>query len=214
MNDVTDVFPVILEELRGTTTKTKAADGIGISRVALGYYESGERRPDIEVLSKIAKYYDVSTDYLLGLTKVKKPDIEVRAIAEKTGLSQQAIDTIRGYKEDDPDLLIGLNFLIEDDDFKEALSRLDDYKYDLMRSRLPLIEYTKAIASGEPPEESLITGLDQAADRVHASEYYTVKAFQKLIDSWTDSNAKEIEKLSPEELHDQVLEHGKKIRLG
>ena len=29
-------------------------------------YESGERLPDIEVLTKIADFFEVSTDYLLG----------------------------------------------------------------------------------------------------------------------------------------------------
>ncbi len=29
-------------------------------------YESGERVPDTEVLIKLADYFDVSTDYLLG----------------------------------------------------------------------------------------------------------------------------------------------------
>lgn len=40
---------------------------LGISRASLGYYESGERKPDAEILSRIAKYYKVSSDYLLGL---------------------------------------------------------------------------------------------------------------------------------------------------
>lgn len=42
------------------------ANKIGISNVVLSRYESGERRPDYETLEKIADYFNVTTDYLLG----------------------------------------------------------------------------------------------------------------------------------------------------
>lgn len=32
-------------------------------------YESGERKPDTDVLTSIADYFEVSTDYLLGRTE-------------------------------------------------------------------------------------------------------------------------------------------------
>lgn len=42
------------------------AKAAGISLRTYQRYESGERVPDTEVLMKIADYFDVSTDYLLG----------------------------------------------------------------------------------------------------------------------------------------------------
>ena len=41
---------------------------LNVSRQAYAMYESGSRKPDIESLSTIADYLDVSTDYLLGRT--------------------------------------------------------------------------------------------------------------------------------------------------
>lgn len=49
------------------------AEAIGISRVSLGYYEKGERNIDISVLQKLAKLYNVSTDYLIGISAEKNP---------------------------------------------------------------------------------------------------------------------------------------------
>lgn len=46
--------------------QTELADAIGISLRAYQYYESGERNPDIIILEKLADYFNVSTDYLLG----------------------------------------------------------------------------------------------------------------------------------------------------
>jgi transcriptional regulator with XRE-family HTH domain len=50
------------------------AKKIGVSNVVLSRYESGERKPDYETLEKIADYFEVTTDYLLGRTDSKKSD--------------------------------------------------------------------------------------------------------------------------------------------
>jgi len=50
------------------------ANTIGISLRAYQYYERGERTPDIEILEKLADYFQVSTDYLLGRTE--KPAVD------------------------------------------------------------------------------------------------------------------------------------------
>jgi transcriptional regulator with XRE-family HTH domain len=40
----------------------------GVSRAQISRIESGQRRPSAEVLMKLAKALDTTTDYLLGLT--------------------------------------------------------------------------------------------------------------------------------------------------
>lgn len=42
------------------------AQAIGVSNGAVAMWETNKRQPDLEMLKKIAEYYDVSTDYLLG----------------------------------------------------------------------------------------------------------------------------------------------------
>lgn len=46
--------------------QNEMAKALGISRVALSYYERGERTADIEILIKAAKAFGVSPNYLLG----------------------------------------------------------------------------------------------------------------------------------------------------
>ncbi|MFD2924207.1 helix-turn-helix domain-containing protein [Halobacillus naozhouensis] len=57
-----------LISLRKSKNKTQQelADLLGISRPAYTAYERGNRNPDYETLSKLADYYGVTTDYLLG----------------------------------------------------------------------------------------------------------------------------------------------------
>ena len=47
-------------------TQQQVADYLGITRPAYTAYEKGNRSPDYDLLVKLANYFDVSTDYLLG----------------------------------------------------------------------------------------------------------------------------------------------------
>ena len=44
-----------------------------ITGQAYGMYENGKRELPIEHLITLCRYYDVSSDYILGLTDCKKP---------------------------------------------------------------------------------------------------------------------------------------------
>ena len=44
----------------------EAAAALGISSVNLNRYETGKHSPDLETLTKLALFYGVTTDYLLG----------------------------------------------------------------------------------------------------------------------------------------------------
>ena len=94
MNNVTDEFSKRIKKLRGEKSQQEVADKIGISRVSLGYYESGDRKPDIEVLSKLSNYFNVTTDYLLGLSDNSTTDLGIQDICKKTGLSDKAVENI------------------------------------------------------------------------------------------------------------------------
>lgn len=54
-------------------TQEELADALGISRAALSHYEQGRREPDFETVQKIASFFGVSTDYLLGRTDDPTP---------------------------------------------------------------------------------------------------------------------------------------------
>ena len=48
-------------------SQKEVANILGITISAYSNYEQGIREPSYDILIKIAKLYDVSTDYLLGL---------------------------------------------------------------------------------------------------------------------------------------------------
>lgn len=49
-------------------TQTDVATYLGVTVSAYGNYELGQREPDFDTLSKLADYFHVSVDYLLGRT--------------------------------------------------------------------------------------------------------------------------------------------------
>lgn len=64
------MLDIRLKHLRKINNRTQQdiADLIGITIPAYTAYEQGVRNPDYETLIKIADYYKVSTDFLLGRT--------------------------------------------------------------------------------------------------------------------------------------------------
>lgn len=73
-------------------TKEKIAKSVGISSSALSNYLSGTRTPQGGTLRMLAKYFNVSVDYLQGLSDVPSIDISIQQICKRTGLSQTALE--------------------------------------------------------------------------------------------------------------------------
>jgi transcriptional regulator with XRE-family HTH domain len=64
------MFSTRLEKLRERNglTQKELATKLGIARTTYSGYENGAREPDLVTLNKIADFFDVSVDYLLGRT--------------------------------------------------------------------------------------------------------------------------------------------------
>lgn len=59
-----------LRELRTEKkmTQRQVAEALGINSVTYLHYEKSQREPPLSLLADMAKFFGVSTDYLLGLT--------------------------------------------------------------------------------------------------------------------------------------------------
>lgn len=63
-----------IKELREDNDKTQneLADFLGVTQTNYSKYELGKINVPIEIFIKLADYYDVSVDYLVGRTSKKK----------------------------------------------------------------------------------------------------------------------------------------------
>ena len=62
-----------IKDLREDNDKTQKqlADYLGMKQPQYYRYENGQRDIPIDILIKLSKYYNVSVDYILGLTDKK-----------------------------------------------------------------------------------------------------------------------------------------------
>lgn len=79
-----------LRELRkqsGLTMKQVGA-AVGVAESTMSLYESGKRQPDFNTMKRIADYFCVTVDYLMG-SEIEKSD-------EKRSADEQAL--LRGFR--------------------------------------------------------------------------------------------------------------------
>ena len=53
-----------LRTLRGSRTQKEVGDAIGVTAMAISFYERGERVPRDEIKIKLAKFYNRSVSYI------------------------------------------------------------------------------------------------------------------------------------------------------
>ena len=78
-----EIFRTRLRGLRAAKglTQQKAADGIGMTKVGYQNYESGRQTPNFVLMPRIATFFNVSLDYLFGLSdEPQLPDKETMAM--------------------------------------------------------------------------------------------------------------------------------------
>ena len=75
---------------------------IGVKQQTVGGWETGRTEPDHQLTLKIADFFDVTTDYLLGRTNYKNVAITIstsRTVYREDDLPEQAIKEIENFKE-------------------------------------------------------------------------------------------------------------------
>lgn len=98
-------FATILRELLRVEKEDKGvkledvAKALGVTRQSLAQYRDGNNIPDVVLLSRMADYFGVSTDYLLGRTSNKTTDANLKAVCDYTGLSDKAVENLRKMQD-------------------------------------------------------------------------------------------------------------------
>ena len=92
-------FATRMKKLRNQKeiTQSELAGILHVSRSCISNYEKGERQPDMEILRRLARYFHVSTDYLLG-----RPEDVPQEIGDALDLSvlgvEEKLQVLRFYR--------------------------------------------------------------------------------------------------------------------
>lgn len=89
-----------LKEIRKEHNLNQSEFGelFGLTQNTITNIENDKRVPTYEILIEIAKRFNISVDYLLGLSEAKTNDIELKAICDYTGLTEDIINTLHTQK--------------------------------------------------------------------------------------------------------------------
>ena len=124
----------LANELSNEYIKEYKAD---IIRQEIGKVENKDKFPQLFLIDGYSKYFHVTSDYLLGLRDTKPVDENIAMISKVTGLSNDAIETLKSLKnvyDFDKDMKI-FNYIMSDRRlFSLFLSDLRNYiepEYDV-----------------------------------------------------------------------------------
>ncbi|WP_243526865.1 helix-turn-helix domain-containing protein [Bacillus pseudomycoides] len=87
----------IIKKLRRekNITQEQLGNAIGVSKMAISYFEKGKKAPGRETLEKIADYFNITTDYLLGRSDDSElTEYESKVVTEEGNNIIKLIETL------------------------------------------------------------------------------------------------------------------------
>ena len=121
-------------------TQKALADKLGVKPNVISYFCKGARTPNTEQLVKIARFFKVSADYLLGFTDNETTNKDLDAFSNSVGLSEKAVNVLQEDFE-----MVKCSIDTEDINIYKILSWLiaNRYIYSIARSLYTLEKASK-----------------------------------------------------------------------
>ena len=182
-----------LREDRGLK-RQEVADALEISRASLEYYEKGQRKPDIEVTARIAKYYGVSTDYLVGVSAAQVTASEnetLKSVCVYLGISEASAEQVSyltsiGYNTN-------MDAILSSEIIEILTTSLDDYDKKSIEKAIAYM--TLSEAKTKKDKERLKEEYRQADDRLEFEGYKMWNRIKRVLDTlchYSDEEIKDI----------------------
>lgn len=114
----------------GTQSTKEVEKETGVTKSLIEDIESTAGKPrnvGYLTVKKLAEYYGVSSDYLLGLSNTPSTKEDIQAACKTTGLSTLAIEWLRSLV-DKPNDLGNLNAVLENKTFQAVLPFIEELK--------------------------------------------------------------------------------------
>lgn len=176
--NTTEVFAERFKQLRTDKglSLQKIAQDLDVTAQSLSLYEKGQRTINIDLLKRIAEYFGVSSDYLIGLSDVAATDIKKKTVCGYTGLSETSIDDIVFIKNNTckdvqqaADSIISNGFLF---DLANAFA--------VLRGESNV--YIEKLKSQKCSEDEL----EQLEFKIDTYRYRLIKAFDKYVSGYDE----------------------------
>lgn len=173
-----------LRQEKGLTLE-QLAEQMGLSRSTLASYETDDTK-DIShyALIKLAKFYDVRTDYLLGLTETKHPS---DTDADSLRLSNELMEKLRNGQIN----VVMLNEMAAHRDFVKLLADMEIYVDGIAARQIETLNSVvnaardEIIAKYQPNEHESTMHLLKALE-IQEGEYFSQRVHEDIDDIMAD----------------------------
>ncbi len=159
----------------GGETQEALAASIGVSREIIQHWERGTRHIKADHIKSLAQHFNVSSDYLLGLSDVSSNVSDVITTCNYTGLSEEAVGALyqwmgipSGFNLD-----TALNSLLTNDKFWSALMDMSTLTREVSKLRL-IIETSEQLftQSSAPSPLSIKQLIEDISDEEIRAGYF------------------------------------------
>lgn len=170
-------------------TREEIAQEIGCDTSSITKYYNGSRYPKTDTIIKLAKLFNCSTDYLLGVSDVATTDKDVQFICEFTGLNEETVyhlnilseskyynDKTYDFYEKYIDFIFNknINTISYFDALLDADCALSDLHSIDVSNKEQLVQYKEQLSQW-----------CKAKEKVDFCEFRFTKAFNKSLEDYT-----------------------------
>lgn len=89
------------ERKKNNITQTQLAEKLYLDRSSISKYESGKQIPETPTLEKLADFFDVSIDYLLGKTDIRNYEDNSSLNSINENLSTNGLKTLAAHFDEE-----------------------------------------------------------------------------------------------------------------
>lgn len=115
--------------IKSNLTQAELKEALGVSAGTISDLKNKKSPPpNAETLYKLSKFFNVSIDYLLGLSDVPSVDIDMKAVCDYTGLSQEAVTMLSGSSVAMQLQKATLDEILKSEEFWEIVGRINGAK--------------------------------------------------------------------------------------
>jgi len=188
-------------DLNYSLSDKKQSNEMGMPYGTFNKYLRNAAECPITSLKKLSVYYGVSTDFLLGITDVETPDIDLKSICEYCGLNDVSTELLHALKENDIAVSSLISELLCNNDFLDMARNILSLKNDSKQMRQSVTNYIE--------KGSSICFSDKDLD---VSRYAVHRALEKILDGYDfrcDSDYHDIENKVVDRIDASLIDHKK-----
>lgn len=163
-------------------TREEIAQEVGCDTSSITKYYNGSRYPKTDTIIKLAKLFNCSTDYLLGVSDVATTDKDVQFICEFTGLNEETV--------------YNLNILSEEQYYDAKNYDFYNKYFDfIFNKNIDVINYFTALTKAstalmdlhttDTPNRDQVTQWCELKENVTFCEFKLTKSFNKSLEEYT-----------------------------